>query len=309
MAQATDMADWLPHDLMLKLDRCLMAHGVEGRTPLLDPAVTAAGFRLPDAMKVRDGQGKWLLRRWLEGAMPAARPFAPKQGFTVPIGAWIAAEGSRLGRLVAAQAGVREVAMPDRVEGLFRAAAGRREGFAAWTLLFYAIWHRAHIEGVPAGGDVFDYLGGPRMTEHYDLLIRGGTCVLPWGEAEADIGVRRGRIAAVGAGVGATADQVVEAAGLHVLPGLMDPHVHFRDPGDAAVESIPMGSKGGGAGRAGGGFRYAEHRTEHHRHEQLVWKRGYVENRRGATWGYTWARRCQTFRHWRSWRWRTGFAR
>ncbi len=36
-AQATDMADWLPHDLLLKLDRCLMAHAVEGRTPFLDP--------------------------------------------------------------------------------------------------------------------------------------------------------------------------------------------------------------------------------------------------------------------------------
>ncbi len=38
VAQATDIADWLPHDLLLKLDRCLMAHGVEGRTPFLDPA-------------------------------------------------------------------------------------------------------------------------------------------------------------------------------------------------------------------------------------------------------------------------------
>ncbi len=38
-AQATDMADWLPHDLLLKLDRCLMAHAVEGRTPFLDPGV------------------------------------------------------------------------------------------------------------------------------------------------------------------------------------------------------------------------------------------------------------------------------
>ncbi len=158
IAQATDMADWLPHDLLLKLDRCLMAHGVEGRTPFLDPAIAAAGYRLPDGLKIRDNRGKYLLRQWLARALPEARPFAPKQGFTVPIGAWIAQDGARLGRLVAAQPGVAEIALPDRVEALFRAAAGRREGMAAWLLLFYALWHRAHIEHLPIDGDVFAVL-------------------------------------------------------------------------------------------------------------------------------------------------------
>ena len=159
VAQATDIADWLPHDLLLKLDRCLMAHGVEGRTPFLDPGVAAAGFCLPDGMKVRDGRGKWLLRQWLARHAPAARPFAPKQGFTVPIGAWIAGQGARLGPLVAAQPGVAEIAAPDRVVALFRAAHGKREGFAAWTLLFYALWHNAHILGRSSDADVFDTLG------------------------------------------------------------------------------------------------------------------------------------------------------
>lgn len=159
VAQATDVADWLPHDLLLKLDRCLMAHGVEGRTPLLDPAVTAAGFRLPDGLKVRNGRGKWLLRQWLAQHMPAARPFAAKQGFTVPVGAWIAAQGARLGPMVAAQPGVAEIAAPGPVAALFRAAgSGRHEGFAAWTLLFYALWHRTHILGRAPAGDVFETL-------------------------------------------------------------------------------------------------------------------------------------------------------
>jgi asparagine synthase (glutamine-hydrolysing) len=158
VAQATDIADWLPHDLLAKLDRCLMAHGVEGRTPFLDPGVAGAGFRLPDALKVRDGRGKYLLRKWLDGAVPAARPFAPKQGFTVPVGAWIAADGARLGRLVASQPGINEIALPDRVEALFKAAFGKREGMAAWLLLFYALWHRAHIEHLPVDGDVYEVL-------------------------------------------------------------------------------------------------------------------------------------------------------
>jgi asparagine synthase (glutamine-hydrolysing) len=157
-AQALDVADWLPNDLLAKLDRCLMAHGVEGRTPFLDPAVAAAAFRLPDAMKVRERQGKWILRQWLARHFPASEPFRRKQGFTVPIGAWIAEEADRLAPLVAAQPGVAAVAKPDRILPLFRAAGGKREGFAAWHLLFYALWHRRHVEGVRAQGDVFAFL-------------------------------------------------------------------------------------------------------------------------------------------------------
>jgi asparagine synthase (glutamine-hydrolysing) len=158
-AQALDVADWLPNDLLIKLDRCLMAHGVEGRVPLLDPGVAAASFRLPDALKVQGHSGKWLLRQWLAKHFPAAEPFKPKQGFTVPIGAWIGGVGERLGPLVAAQAGVAEIARPDRVAALFRNAAGEKHrGFAAWHLLFYALWHRRHVEGRRAEGDVFEAL-------------------------------------------------------------------------------------------------------------------------------------------------------
>ncbi|MDQ2803911.1 MAG: asparagine synthase (glutamine-hydrolyzing) [Pseudomonadota bacterium] len=157
-AQAADMADWLPHDLLLKLDRCLMAHAVEGRTPFLDPGVAAAAFRLPDALKLRQGMGKWLLRRWLQLHLPEAQPFAAKRGFTVPIGAWIKGQGARLGPLVAAQEGVAEIADAVKVEKLFRSIGRGREGMAAWMLLFYALWHRRHIEGVLREGDVFETL-------------------------------------------------------------------------------------------------------------------------------------------------------
>lgn len=157
-AQALDVADWLPNDLLLKLDRCLMAHGVEGRTPFLDPGVAAATFRLPDALKVRRGHGKWVLREWLRRHFPASDPFRPKQGFTVPVGAWIANHAERLGPLVARQPGVAECCRPGRVEALFKAAAGKREGAAAWHLLFLALWHRRHVEGRAAEGSVFDAL-------------------------------------------------------------------------------------------------------------------------------------------------------
>ena len=157
VAQATDCADWLPNDLLAKLDRCLMAHGVEGRTPFLDPVVADFAFRLDDSLKVRGGRGKWLVRQWLAKHLPEAEPFTPKRGFTVPAGEWIARRGAALGPLVAAQPGVAEACRPEAVVSTFR-TPGKRTGFAGWTLLFYALWHRRHIEGLEPAGDVFETL-------------------------------------------------------------------------------------------------------------------------------------------------------
>ena len=158
IAQATDCADWLPNDLLIKLDRCLMAHGIEGRTPFLDSAIATFAFRLPDDLKVRRGLGKYVLRRWLEDRVKSARAMSKKRGFTVPVGEWIARRGAQLGPLVAAQPGVREICLPGAVETLFAGAGDKHKGFAAWTLLFYALWHRHHILKMAPGPDVFSAL-------------------------------------------------------------------------------------------------------------------------------------------------------
>ena len=115
------------------------------------------------------------------------------------------------------------------------------------------------------------------MAEHYDLLIRGGVCVLPWGEARVDVGVRDGLIAAVGAGAGATAEQVIEAGGLHVLPGLIDPHVHLRDPGDPAIETIPTGTRAAVLGGLTAVFDMPNTSPSITDADQVAWKQGYVE--------------------------------
>ncbi len=160
-AQALDCADWLPNDLLIKLDRCLMAHALEGRTPLLDPMVTAASFRLPDDLKIQNGLGKHLLRRWLDQKLPAARAFDRKRGFTVPVGEWIAPRAAAIGPLVAKIDGVVACCSGERVEQLFRSVSRTRDKHAmtaCWLLLFYALWHRIHIEGKPHDGDVMDTL-------------------------------------------------------------------------------------------------------------------------------------------------------
>jgi dihydroorotase len=81
------------------------------------------------------------------------------------------------------------------------------------------------------------------MTPFYDLIIRNGTLVLPWGLERADIGVTRGMVATLAPGATAEAGEVIDATGLHVLPGLIDAHTHLRDAAQADVESIPSGTR------------------------------------------------------------------
>jgi asparagine synthase (glutamine-hydrolysing) len=155
-AQAADVAEWLPNDLLTKLDRCLMAHAVEGRTPFLDPVVADFAFRLPDAEKAGLRFGKTLLRDWLAQAFPAAGAYARKQGFKPPVGAWMAARAAELSAAVAAQPGIAGVLPPAEIAAAFSGAA--RDSQPAWSLLFYALWHSHHMLGLAAEGDIAEVL-------------------------------------------------------------------------------------------------------------------------------------------------------
>jgi dihydroorotase len=115
------------------------------------------------------------------------------------------------------------------------------------------------------------------MAAHFDLVIRGGTCVLPWGMEQTSVGVRAGHIAALGVAADATAEQSIDATGLHVLPGLIDPHVHLRDPGDKAVESIPTGTRAAVLGGVTTVFDMPNTSPSITDAEHLAWKQGYAE--------------------------------
>jgi len=155
--QAVDIAHWLPNDLLTKLDRCLMANGVEGRVPFLDPKVANFAFNLDDCLKVRGRVGKWLLRQWLAEYFPKADAFSHKKGFSVPVGHWIAEKGKILAPLVSKQCGIAKICNIDRVHDLFTRLT-TKYAFASWVLLFYALWHQHHIVGRPCNGDVYETL-------------------------------------------------------------------------------------------------------------------------------------------------------
>ncbi|MBX9591652.1 MAG: dihydroorotase [Hyphomonadaceae bacterium] len=81
------------------------------------------------------------------------------------------------------------------------------------------------------------------MSETFDLIVRGATVVNHDGRTERDIGVRGGRIAAIGALARGSAAETIDAKGLHVLPGVIDTQVHFREPGLEHKEDLETGSR------------------------------------------------------------------
>ncbi|MEA3022117.1 MAG: dihydroorotase, partial [Alphaproteobacteria bacterium] len=81
------------------------------------------------------------------------------------------------------------------------------------------------------------------MTDTYDLIVRGGIVVNQAGEGLRDIGVTAGRIAAIGDLARASAGETITAKGLHVLPGVIDTQVHFREPGLTQKEDLETGSR------------------------------------------------------------------
>jgi asparagine synthase (glutamine-hydrolysing) len=88
-AQYADLAFWLPGDILTKVDRTSMAVGLEAREPLLDHRLVEFAAALPEALRVRRGQGKWLLKKAMERTLPREILYRPKQGFVTPIAQWL----------------------------------------------------------------------------------------------------------------------------------------------------------------------------------------------------------------------------
>ena len=81
------------------------------------------------------------------------------------------------------------------------------------------------------------------MAKTFDLVFKGGTVVNHAGEGLADIGVKDGRIAAIGSIGAGLAGETIDARGLHILPGVIDTQVHFREPGLEHKEDLESGSR------------------------------------------------------------------
>jgi len=137
---------YLLDDLLVKMDRMSMAHGLEARSPFLDTAVVEFGASLPDRLRMRLGKGKILLRRAMRGILPDSILDRGKMGFGAPLGAWFRGEldGFVRERLLDPQSPIYEYLCPEPVTALVH-----RHGQAAadlspqiWALLTLESWLR-----------------------------------------------------------------------------------------------------------------------------------------------------------------------
>ena len=142
-----DSLNYLPDDILVKLDRASMAVGLEGRVPFLDHRVVELSWRVPTAMKLRGGQGKWLLRQLLARYLPPDIIERPKMGFAVPIGAWLRGElrdwaEALLDERRLAEAGILE---PAPVRRLWQQHLDGRHNWQhqLWAVLMFEAWRDA----------------------------------------------------------------------------------------------------------------------------------------------------------------------
>jgi asparagine synthase (glutamine-hydrolysing) len=150
----TDAQTYLPDDIMVKVDRATMAVSLESRAPFLDHRVAELAWRLPLALKVRDGVGKRVLREVLHRHVPRELVERPKMGFGVPIDRWLRGPLREWAASLLA---------PERLrrEGFLRPGpvtdkwvehqSGRRNWqYHLWDVLMFQAW----LEAEDAGGRV-----------------------------------------------------------------------------------------------------------------------------------------------------------
>lgn len=144
--QFADQTGYLVDDVLVKVDRASMAHGLEVRVPLLDHRIVAFAWRLPAHMKVRNGCGKWLLRQILSQHLPDTVLHAPKRGFAVPLGRWLQGPLREWAGDLLSTAGARQDPLLDTAR-LGRAweslqAGSSFEADGLWSALMYLAWRR-----------------------------------------------------------------------------------------------------------------------------------------------------------------------
>jgi asparagine synthase (glutamine-hydrolysing) len=149
-----DIESYLLDDILVKVDRMTMANSLEARAPLLDSVLVDWAAKLPNAMKMQSGRGKYLLRRLAGGYLPPAALEKSKQGFAIPLDHWFRTD---LREMIAdtlssdsfTESGVFDPAVAETM--LQQHLRGRKNhGENLWQMLVFALWYRDRAQMPPA---------------------------------------------------------------------------------------------------------------------------------------------------------------
>ena len=135
---------YLLDDLLVKMDRMSMAHGLEARSPFLDTAVVEFGASLPDRLRMRLGKGKILLRRAMRGVLPESILARGKRGFGAPLGAWFRSDLASFvrERLLDPASPLHEYVRPEAVAAVLTRHGTSDLSAQIWALLTLESWLR-----------------------------------------------------------------------------------------------------------------------------------------------------------------------
>jgi asparagine synthase (glutamine-hydrolysing) len=150
LVQYLDLKTYLVGDINTKVDRASMANSLEVREPLMDHPLVEWLATLPPHLKVRDGEGKYLLKKAMEPALPRELLYRPKMGFAVPLAVWFRGPLRRrvrevlLGSRLAETGWFRSGALSTLVE---RHQSGARDHSAPlWTLMMLEAFLRTSVD-------------------------------------------------------------------------------------------------------------------------------------------------------------------